>query len=107
MAERSRLFDLAYAISFASQLGFLVVAPLVGFILAGRWLDEVLHAAPIGLLSGIVLALVTSTYELYQMLLPLLRHDTAPPHRRDTAGHAVARADATTPSRTYHAADHP
>ncbi len=63
---------LIYALSFAAQLGFLVVAPLAGFIWLGVWLDGRLAAAPRFTLTGLFVGLAITTYETYHLLAPLL-----------------------------------
>lgn len=74
MAKRVKM-KLAYALSFAAQLGFLIVAPLVGFIWLGIYLDGRFAAGPTFLLTGVFLALTVTGYETYRMLEPLLKHD--------------------------------
>lgn len=66
---------LAYALSFAAQLGFLVVAPLVGFIWLGVYLDIYFKTAPAMLLLGLTIALTITGYETYHLLKPLLDSD--------------------------------
>ncbi len=67
--ERSKLL---YALSFATQLGFLIVGPLVGFIWLGVYLDRRLGSSPSFLLAGLFVALAVTAYETYQMLEPLM-----------------------------------
>ena len=74
MAKKVKM-RLAYALSFAAQLGFLIVAPLVGFIWLGIYLDGRFATAPSLTLIGVVLALTITGYETFRMLEPLLRHD--------------------------------
>lgn len=74
MAKKVKM-KLAYALSFAAQLGFLIVAPLVGFIWLGIYLDGRLATAPALTLIGVLLALTVTGYETFRMLEPLLRHD--------------------------------
>lgn len=63
---------LIYALSFAAQLGFLVIAPLIGFIWLGVYLDGAFEAAPTFLLTGLFLGLSVTVYETYHLLTPLL-----------------------------------
>lgn len=78
MQEDQRQMQLLYAISMALQMGFLIVAPLIGFLLLGRWLDQELGTHPFLLLGGIAIGLGITAYELYHSLHPFLfsDHDT-------------------------------
>ncbi|MCL4338719.1 AtpZ/AtpI family protein [Patescibacteria group bacterium] len=69
-------FRLWYAISFALQLGFLIVVPLVGFLFLGKWLDDIFHTAPLLLIAGIVAGITTSIFDVYHQLEILTKnHD--------------------------------
>ncbi len=61
-----------YAISFAWQLGFFVVAPLSAFIFFGFWLDKKVGTHPFFIIAGSVVGLVITVYDIYQLLLPLI-----------------------------------
>ncbi len=63
---------LLYALSLAAQLGFLIIAPLVGFIWLGVFLDRKFSSAPAFLLTGLVIAFALTGYETYHLLEPLL-----------------------------------
>lgn len=62
-----------YAVSFAWQLGFLIAVPLVLFMAAGWYLDTIIKSSPLFLVCGVVLGLVTTGYEVYHMLQPLVK----------------------------------
>ncbi|MDD5251967.1 MAG: AtpZ/AtpI family protein [Patescibacteria group bacterium] len=64
--------NLIYALSFAAQLGFMVVAPLVGFIWLGVVLDGWLGTAPAFVLIGLAVGLTVTVYDTYRLLEPLL-----------------------------------
>ncbi len=70
--HRSKLL---YALSFAAQLGFLVVAPIAGFIWLGVVLDDLFGAAPAFVLTGVFLGSSVTAYETFQMLAPLIKPD--------------------------------
>ena len=82
---RGGSFKLWYALSFALQLGFLVVVPLGGFILLGVWGDAILATSPLLLLVGAVVGVVVTAYEIYHMILSLMEEDE--PNRSDDAHH--------------------
>jgi len=63
-----------YAVSFAWQLGFFIVIPLVICILIGFWLDNKLHTSPFFLLVGIIISLIFTAYDTYKILSPLLNN---------------------------------
>lgn len=67
--NKSNLFS---AISVASQLGFMIVIPLVGFFLLGLYLDKKFGTLPIFLLSSIVLSIVLLPLEFRYLLMPFL-----------------------------------
>ncbi len=63
---------LIYALSFAAQLGFLVIAPLAGFIWLGAYMDQTFQKAPMFLLTGLFVGLTVTTHETYRLLMPLI-----------------------------------
>jgi hypothetical protein len=72
-------FKLWYALSFAAQLGFLIVFPLVGFIWLGVYLDGRLATSPSFILLGLFTGLVITSYETYRLMEPLLEKEN---HKR-------------------------
>lgn len=66
-------FKTWYAISFAFQLGFLIVAPIGGFMLLGLWGDKYFHTMPFLLIVGVVVGIIITGYEVYHLLSPLIR----------------------------------
>ncbi len=65
-------FKISYALSLATQLGFLIVASIGGFILLGVWLDGVLGIRPFALVGGIIIGVALTAYEVHHLMLPLL-----------------------------------
>lgn len=72
MPEKKTEFKLLMAISLAFQLGFIIIAPLVGFIWLGALLDDVLETFPTFILTGLMIGLVVTVYETYHLLLPFM-----------------------------------
>lgn len=66
-------FKIWYAISLAFQLGFLIVVPIGGFMLLGLWGDNYFHTAPLLLITGVVVGVIITAYEVYHLLSPLIR----------------------------------
>jgi len=66
-------FKIWYAVSFAFQLGFLIVVPIGGFMLLGLWGDRSFYTAPFLLIAGIVVGVIITAYEVYHLLDPLIR----------------------------------
>ena len=54
------------------ELGFMIVIPLVGFMLLGLWADNSLHTAPWFTLIGLIVGLVSSIFEVIKVILPFL-----------------------------------
>ena len=75
MAQPSPQFTLFYAVSLGMQLGFLIVAPVLGFLLLGRWLDTLIGTTPFIMLGGITAGVVVTSYEIYHVIFPLLHPD--------------------------------
>jgi F0F1-type ATP synthase assembly protein I len=69
---------LAYAVSLAMQLGFLIIAPLVGFIWLGVYLDRVFQSTPALLLVGLTFGIAVTAHETYRVVRPLLISDEPP-----------------------------
>jgi len=66
-------FKTWYAISFAFQLGFVIVAPIGGFILLSLWGDRNFHTTPFLLIGGIIIGVIVTVYEVYHLMSPLIR----------------------------------
>jgi F0F1-type ATP synthase assembly protein I len=65
-------FKIWYAMAFAFQLGFLIIAPIAGLILLGLWADKVFHTFPLLLAVGITTGLIVTAYDIYHFLTPLI-----------------------------------
>lgn len=64
--------NLFYAISLASQLGFMIVVPLVGFLLLGLYIDRKFNTLPIFLIFFVFLSFVLLPFEFRYLLKPFL-----------------------------------
>lgn len=61
-----------YAISLASQLGFMIAIPLVGFLLLGLYLDRRFDTLPIFTIFCIIFSIVFLIFEFRYLLSPFL-----------------------------------
>jgi F0F1-type ATP synthase assembly protein I len=66
-------FKIFYALSFAWQLGFLIVIPIGGFIFLGSLLDRIFNTQPMFLIIGLLAGLIITVYEIYHLLIPLIK----------------------------------
>lgn len=64
-----------YAISFAWQLGFLIVFAILGFLLLGRFIDSLVGTTPLFSIIGFFVGFSVTLYEVYHMLTPILKND--------------------------------
>ena len=67
-------FKIFYAISLAWQLGFIIAIPLVVFVFLGFWVDKFLNTSPLFIILGILTGMTITVYEIYQMLVPLIKN---------------------------------
>lgn len=74
MPKKSGL-KFSYALSIATQLGFMIAASIGGFLALGLWLDGKLGTDPLFLLVGIVVGIVLTVYEVHHMIQPLIKPD--------------------------------
>jgi len=65
--------QVSYALFLAFQLGFLIVLPLIGFLLFGIFLDKKFNSSPIFLLLSIFLSFIFIFFEIRHFLLPIMR----------------------------------
>ena len=65
-------FKFSYALSLATQLGFLMASSITGFVLLGYWLDGKLGTSPILIIGGALIGIVLTIYEAYHMMKPLI-----------------------------------
>lgn len=68
-------FKTFYAISFAWQLGFLIAIPIGGFLFLGYWADKFFKTQPWLLIFGIFIGAGVTIYEVYHLLVPLMKND--------------------------------
>lgn len=59
---------LLLAVGRAAQLGFAIALPLVALIFLGLWLDKRWGTAPIFVITGIVLSLILTAYQMRQLI---------------------------------------
>ena len=71
--EKNDKLKFLNALSFAWQLGLLILIPLGGFFLLGRWLDKMLKTSPFLMISGIIVGLAISILSVYHSLLPIIK----------------------------------
>lgn len=67
-------FKTFYALSFAWQLGFLIVIPISGFIFLGSLIDRIFGTGPIFLIIGLLTGFIITVYEIYHLLIPLIKN---------------------------------
>ena len=68
-------FKFWYAVSLGLQLGFLVAAPIAGFLFIGLQIDKHFSTHPLFLLVGIIAGIGITGVEVYQWLLPLIKNE--------------------------------
>ena len=69
--EKQQKSDIGSTISLwgvASEIGYKLSIPLLVLMLAGIYLDKKLNIAPLFTILGIILALGSSTYMIYDMI---------------------------------------
>ena len=67
------LLDKWNIVSLATELGFIIALPIVALALAGKWLDQRYDSFPWFTLSGIILAIITTTIWLVKRLKTYIR----------------------------------
>jgi len=70
--SRKNNFKVFYAFSVAWQLGFLIAIPIGGFLLLGILGDEFFGTHPLLLIGGLVIGILTTVYEVYHLIAPLI-----------------------------------
>ncbi len=71
---RKYVSKILYVISFAWQLGFLIITPLAVLLFLGIKIDKYLKTSPFFLLLCLVVALLFISYEIYHWLIPILKN---------------------------------
>ena len=66
-------FKTFYALSMAWQLGFLIAVPIAGFLFLGYLGDKFFKTSPLFLITGLVVGIVITIYEVYHSLIPLIK----------------------------------
>ncbi len=72
MSQKSN-FKIFYALSIAWQLGFFIIAPIGGFLFLGIVADNFFQASPLFVLSGLLVGIIVTVYEMYHLLIPLIQ----------------------------------
>ena len=70
--ETSNGANFFYAISLGLELGFLIVLPLVVFLLLGLFIDRKFNTFPIFLILFIIGGMVATIFEVKVLVLPFL-----------------------------------
>ena len=71
--EKGSSFRVLYALSIAWQLGFVVIASILGFVILGIWADSYFGTGRIFMVVGIVTGVSISSYEMYHSSIILIR----------------------------------
>jgi F0F1-type ATP synthase assembly protein I len=61
-----------YALSLAAELGFLIAAPLIIFLLLGLYLDRKFGTMPLFIIIALLLNLIVTFFEVKNLILPFL-----------------------------------
>jgi len=69
----SDLSALVYPLSLVTQIGVTVSVTVAVLILGGKYLDDTLKTAPIFILLGGLMAFILSMYEVYLLVLPIVK----------------------------------
>lgn len=70
--KKENLAKFGYSITFATQLGFMVILPMLVSIFVGLKIDKVLHTKPLALIFFLLLGLIFSAHSAYKWLLPII-----------------------------------
>jgi len=68
---------IVYPLSLVTQIGVTVSITVGILILGGKYLDDSLGTAPLFILLGGILAFVVSMYEVYLLVLPIIKKGEA------------------------------
>lgn len=72
-SSQKDVFNTFYALSVAWQLGFIVIAPIGGFLFLGFLGDKFLGTGPLFLIIGIAVGIAITVYEVYHLIIPLIK----------------------------------
>ena len=75
MQEKKDGLKFSYALSIDSQLGFLVVSSIGGFLALGIWFDKIFAVSPLFVIVGIVMGISVTIYEINHLMTPLISSD--------------------------------
>lgn len=64
--NENSVFTKSALISFAFDLGFAIIIPLIIFALGGRLMDKKFHTSPFFLITGILISLFFTGYAVYK-----------------------------------------
>lgn len=73
MAPEKNNFKIAYALSLAWQLGFLVAVPIGVFLFLGFRGDKALGTSPLLLIISLLIGVIITIYEVYHLFIPLIK----------------------------------
>jgi F0F1-type ATP synthase assembly protein I len=68
-------FKITYALSLVTQIGVVVSVITLLFLGFGYYADRYFSASPIFIILGAILALVSSMYAVYQLVLPVMKNN--------------------------------
>ena len=71
--ERQNIAKFFYALSFAGQLGFVIVLPILIFAYFGFWLDKKVGGKKLIFIIFVIIGLFSAGWSVYKWLKPLLK----------------------------------
>jgi F0F1-type ATP synthase assembly protein I len=68
-------FKITYALSLVTQIGVVVSVITLSFLGVGYYADRYFSTSPIFVVLGAILALISSMYAVYQLVLPVMKNN--------------------------------
>ncbi len=71
--KKNNLAKIAYALSLAFQLGFIIAIPLVVFCFIGIAVDKKFNTQPNMFIISLVVGLYLGVYSAYKWIIPIIK----------------------------------
>ncbi|MFA5742927.1 MAG: AtpZ/AtpI family protein [Candidatus Paceibacterota bacterium] len=74
--ENNQKKDFLYAVGLGTQMGLLVVLPMIAFLLLGIFLDKKFNTSPLFLISLVIFSIIVTIVDVRCLILPFIEKNS-------------------------------
>jgi F0F1-type ATP synthase assembly protein I len=74
--ENNQNKNFLYALGLGTQMGLLVVLPMIAFLVLGVFLDKKFNTAPLFLISLVIFSIIVTIVDVRYLILPFIEKNS-------------------------------